>query len=66
MIDGGRGVAVGTNLIYGAVHQFGKPANRYYNTPQGAAAPIPPRPYLGISADDRARILEILTDYLRA
>lgn len=57
-------VQVGTGLVYGAAQQFGNPANRFYNRPGGAAAPIPPRPYLGISADDRQRIIEIINDYL--
>ena len=65
LIDGGHGVEVGTNRVYGAVQQFGNPANRYYNTPGGAPAPIPPRPFLGISDEDRTRIIEILEDYLR-
>ncbi|WP_020508549.1 phage virion morphogenesis protein [Lamprocystis purpurea] len=65
LIDGGHGVEVGTNRVYGAVQQFGNPANRFYNTPGGAPAPIPPRPFLGISDEDRTRIIEILEDYLR-
>lgn len=60
----GDTLLVGTGLVYGAVQQFGNPDNRFYNTPRGAKAPIPPRPYLGISTDDRARILAILEDYL--
>jgi phage gpG-like protein len=55
---------VGTNLVYGAVHQFGNPANRYYNTPRGAPAPIPARPFLGLSVADREAILKVLTRYL--
>ena len=65
LIDGGHGVKVGTNRVYGAVQQFGNPDNRYYNTPGGAPAPIPPRPFLGISDEDRTRIIDILDDYLK-
>jgi phage virion morphogenesis protein len=43
----------GTNLVYGATHQFGRPE-----------AGIPARPFLGFSDDDRAEILEILTVHL--
>lgn len=68
----GDGVVVGTNLIYAATHQFGRADNRFYNTPRGASAPIPPRPYLPIRgggvdlpADDRADILDILQRHLK-
>lgn len=43
-------VAVGTNMIYGAIHQFGGQAGR------GRAVTIPARPFLGISADDEREI----------
>lgn len=46
-------VEFGTNLIYGATHQFGDDSRN-----------IPARPFLGISEDDEAEILEILRDYL--
>lgn len=48
------GVVLGTNRIYGATHQFGRPE-----------AGIPPRPFLGVSDDDRAEILDIVRDSLR-
>ena len=51
-------VAVGTNVIYAAIHQLGGKAGR------GHAADIPARPYLGIDADDETEILEILRDHL--
>ncbi|MFV0678997.1 phage virion morphogenesis protein [Ottowia sp.] len=47
-----RSVAVGTNLIYGATHQFGRDN-------------IPARPFLGLSDADRAELLEITLDWLR-
>lgn len=43
----------GTNLIYGATHQFGADDRN-----------IPARPFLGISDDDEAMIEETLHDYL--
>lgn len=42
---------VGTNMIYAAAHQFGTDS-------------IPERPYLGLSADNRAEVEELVTDYL--
>lgn len=60
-------VQVGTNVIYAAVHQFGNPANRFYNTSRGRPAPIPARPFLPIRggavdlpAADRDSMLDIL------
>lgn len=47
------GLELGTNRIYGATHQFGDPARN-----------IPARPFLGLSADDRAKVLEIFSKYL--
>lgn len=48
-------VAIGTNRIYGAVHQFGWPERN-----------IPARPFLGVSEGDRTEILEILNEHLAA
>lgn len=42
----------GTNLIYGATHQFGDDDRN-----------IPARPFLGLSDDDEEEVLEILRDY---
>ncbi len=44
-------VAVGTGKIYGATHQFGRGA-------------IPARPFLGITADDRVEIMDLLAEHL--
>ena len=49
-------VEVGTNLIYGAIHQFGG---------DEVGIPIPPRPYLGLSRDNRADLEAILEDWGR-
>ena len=48
---------VGTNLVYGAIHQFGGEAGR------GHATTIPARPYLGFSGGDLDRIADILQDW---
>lgn len=46
---------VGTPLIYGATHQFGDPRRS-----------IPARPFLGLSDQDRADTLDILSEWLSA
>lgn len=43
----------GTNLVYGATHQFGDPARG-----------IPARPYLGLSTDDEAHVLSLALEHL--
>lgn len=50
LVSGGS-VEVGSNLVYAATHQFGR-------------APIPARPYLGLSAADREQIEAIASDFL--
>lgn len=51
----GDSVEVGTNLIYGAIHQFG-----------GAEVGmnIPARPYLGLSSDNEADVLAVVEDFI--
>ena len=49
---------VGTNKVYGAIHQLGGKAGR------GRKVNIPARPYLGIGKDDSKDIVEVLTDWL--
>lgn len=46
---------VGTNLVYGAIHQFG-------GAEVGSA--IPARAYLGLSSDDEADIEQIIADVI--
>ena len=70
------GVAVGTNVIYAAIHQLGgvikaKTAKGLIFTPVGENAPVivksvtmPARPYLGVSAGDEEGIIEICRDWL--
>ena len=48
---GPREVRIGTPLIYGATHQFGRGA-------------IPARPFLGLSSSDEQELLDILNDHL--
>lgn len=58
--DNGRAVEVGTNRVYAAMQQFGGTKAQWPHL----WGDIPARPFLGISADDRARIVEILDDYI--
>ena len=53
-------VAIGSNRIYSATHQFGGQTGREHK------ATIPARPYLGVSDDDVAAILEIIEDAFAA
>jgi phage gpG-like protein len=59
LIDGGAGVEIGTNRFAGeweagaAVHQFGSRNGK-----------IPARPFLGLSGDDQAEVLDILGRFL--
>lgn len=57
----------GTNLIYSAVMQFGSAKGALGSTSRGSPipwGPIPARPFLGVSDDDRNAILEALEDWL--
>lgn len=47
---------------YAATHQFGRADNRMFG---GPLAPIPARPFLGLSEDDQAEILDAMSDYLK-
>lgn len=49
---------VGTNVVDGAIHQFGGQAGR------GHKVTIPARPYLGFGDREREEIDEILTDWV--
>lgn len=51
-------VEVGSNLVYARIHQYGGQAGR------GRKVTIPPRPFLGVDADDAAMILAVLRGYL--
>ncbi len=51
-------VEVGTNVVYGAIHQLGGQAGR------GGKVTIPARPFLGVDAGDAAEITAILKDHI--
>ena len=57
----GNAVQIGSNRIYAAVQQFGAAARQFGKAPWGA---IPARPFLGVSAEDKADILETVADFL--
>jgi phage virion morphogenesis protein len=57
----GDGVEVGSPMIYAAVQQFGARAKAFGRAPWGD---IPARPFLGLSEQDRADLLDLLADYL--
>jgi len=46
-------VSWGTDRIYGAAHQFGRPEKN-----------LPARPFLGLSGDDRRTVLAIIDEHL--
>jgi len=57
----------GSNLIYSAVMQLGAAKGAFGSTSRGGPipwGPIPARPFLGVSDDDRNTILEALDDWL--
>jgi phage virion morphogenesis protein len=58
IVDGDE-VAVGSNLIYAAIHQLG-------GTPDMAPGPaaIPARPFLGLSQDDEQAVADLMEDFL--
>ena len=76
------GVRIGTNRIYGAIHQLGgktkphviRPKNKKALAWPGGRHParavnhpgseIPARPFLGLSRQDRDRVLEVVSDHL--
>lgn len=58
---GGKSVAVGSNRIYARVQQLGASARQFGRAPWGN---IPARPFLGVSAGDKAEILETIADFL--
>ncbi|TMO98716.1 phage virion morphogenesis protein [Pseudoalteromonas sp. S3260] len=56
---GDESLEFGTNIEYGAIHQFGGTSDMI---PRLAA--IPARPFLGLSADDETEVIEILSEFL--
>ncbi len=62
-------VAVGSSLEQAAVMQFGAKKGEFGRTSRGASIPfgdIPARPYLGLSDDDKSKVMEILQEHLAA
>lgn len=57
----GNSLLFGTNLVYGAMMQFGGTKAQYPHL----WGDIPARPFLGVSSEDRDDILEILQDHLQ-
>lgn len=51
---------------YAATHQFGRADNRMYNSEDGNPAPIPARPFLGLSDADLAEVEDALSSFLDA
>lgn len=64
MTVGPEAAIVGSPEIYAATHQFGRLARPGQGLPFGAAA-IPARPFIGLSDEDEAEILDIVEDRLR-
>ncbi|QYK42859.1 MAG: phage virion morphogenesis protein [Paracoccaceae bacterium] len=61
------GVEWGSNLIYSAVMQFGAAKGAFGSMANGSAIPwgnIPARPFLGLSPEDEAVILDDLAEWL--
>ncbi len=61
------GVRIGTDRIYGALHQFGARKGEFGRTRRGAPIPwgdVPAREYLGLSDTDEGDILDILHEWL--
>lgn len=50
-----RSLYFGTPMVYGAAHQFGRPEIN-----------LPERPYLGLSEEDKQKLLEIIQGSLNA
>ncbi|MGQ0700387.1 MAG: phage virion morphogenesis protein [Panacagrimonas sp.] len=68
------GLSLGTNRVYGAIHQFGASKGQFgrgtYESRKGGFpipwGTIPARAYLGINAENVSYIAQELTDYLDA
>jgi len=67
VVNGGRGVEIGSSRIYAGVMQFGARRGAFGQTRRGAPIPwgdIPARPFLGASEDDLVKIGEIISEGL--
>lgn len=57
--EDGQTVYVGSNLAYARIHQLGGEAGRGHKTK------LPARAYLGIDAEDREELMDLVARYLR-
>jgi len=57
--EGQVDVGVGSNMLYGLIHQFGGKAGR------GRKATIPARPYIGISEQEKATLERRVGDWMK-
>ena len=58
---------VGSPSIYASVHQFGAEEGAFGSTAGGRPIPwgtIPARPFLGVSDDEEAEIVALVSDYV--
>jgi phage virion morphogenesis protein len=65
----GASVEIGSNMIYSAVMQFGAAQGAFGATARGSPipwGPIPARPFLGVSEEDRSNILAAIDEWLEA
>ncbi|SRR6266481_552483 len=64
----GNQLAIGTNLKYAAIHQFGGEAGRRppFKKPRGRRARIPARPYLVFRTEDPQKIADAMQRYIDA
>lgn len=63
----GSSVEIGSSLIYAAVMQFGAAQGAFGTTSRGGPipwGPIPARPFLGVSEEDRTNILATIDEWL--
>ncbi len=63
LLPGGKAVAIGTPMIYGATHQFG--AKKHTLGPRTPWGDIPARPFLGLSEADKTHILALVQRHLQ-
>jgi phage virion morphogenesis protein len=54
-------VAIGSNAVYAAIHQFGGPIRQ---PKRKRIISIPARPFLGLDQDDEREIIKIAEDWL--
>ena len=59
-VRGATGVSIGSPVVYAAMHQFGGTKGQFPHL----WGNIPARPFLGVSTEDKANILDIIGTYL--